>query len=247
MARHDHEHSAFHADLRSLLDHIAGGKNNFTPDEEKAISNPQHPDMFLVTCIDSRIQPDKALDYGPGTTLEYRPIAAVIPPADKAETGFLERMAFRRINNVKDILIVCHSDCGGAKAAIQNPQPDPKSKNDKDIIARASHRSGLDIPKLSPAFKAAAGGDELKAADMMAKEIGLQSMKNIMGYDGLDNFITIKDEVDSGTTTVTLVYYDLASRSFEKYDPVTSAWTPVTPPPAGPQPGKDVTNRFPAP
>lgn len=250
MASHQHDHCCndihFHFDLNCLLEHITNGENNFTADEKNAIGSPQHPEMFLVSCIDSRIQPNKALDYGPGVALEYRPIAAVIPPPSKADPAFLERMAFRRINNIDNILIVCHSDCGGAKTAISIPNPDLQNGTDKDIIASAAQRSGLDISKLAQDFMAAAGNDVKKAGDRLAKEIGVQSMKNILQYKGRGNYKTIGDEVSQGATKIMVVYYDLATRSFEKYDPSLNAWVPVSAPPAGPATGPKAAPSHPA-
>lgn len=229
---HDHTHSdsRFHLRLEELLQHISQGEAELTPEEAEAMQKPQHPDVFLIGCIDSRFQPDRVLSYGPGVALEYRPIAAVIPPPSKAETGLQQRMAFRRLQHVKNFLIVCHSDCGGARAAINLPDPDVKTGGDDAIVAKAAHFSGLDIPKLAQDFLAAANGDAKLAGNRLAKEIGVRSFENLLKYKG-DGYPTVADEIKAGAAKAMLVYYDLEKHRFEAYDPVSGSWTPMVPPP----------------
>ena len=237
---HDHSHdgeeySRFHLDVHSLLNHLVNGGNIITPEEDKAMESPQQPDAFLISCIDSRFQPDRALDYGPGVTLEYRPISAVIPPEAEADAALLARMAFRRLKDVGNIILIAHSDCGGAQAAIDIPDPDIKNGGDLDIVAAESHRTGLDIAALSAQFKAATRGDKRAAGNMLAKEIAIQSMKNIMGYKGRTGFATIADEIAAAKASAALLYYDLDSRSVQQYDMASQKWETVFMPPAAPK------------
>ena len=233
MAEHDHgpgenEYSEFHIDMNSLLTHVLTGSRKFTPEEDKAMESPQHPDVFLVCCIDSRFQPDKALDYGPGVTLEYRPISAVIPPPEEADAALLSRMAFRRLKDVRNFVIIAHSDCGGAQAAINIPAPDLKAGGDLDIVANEAHRTGLDIGKLAPEFLKAANGDVKEAGNHLAHEIGVQSLKNLVQYKGRDKFATIADEIKAGEANAVLLYYDLDTHKVDKYDLSTGTWSQVT-------------------
>ena len=231
MAPHDHDHdpdySHFHIDMNSLLTHVTRGSQSFSPEEDKAMESAQHPDVFLICCIDSRFQPDKALDYGPGVTLEYRPISAVIPPTSEADPALLSRMAFRRLKDVRNIVIIAHSDCGGAQAAINIPNPDLKNGGDLDIVANEVHRTGLDIGKLAPEFLKAANGDVKEAGNMLARDVSIQSLKNVLGYKGRDKFATIGDEVAAGEANVILLYYDLDTHKVDQYDMSKKSWTPV--------------------
>lgn len=216
--RHDHKH----ADLSTLLGHVT--KPSFTTEEKEAMKGPQWPDVFLICCIDSRFQPDKALDYGPGVALEYRPIAAVIPPASEADPALLSRMAFRRLKEVENIVFIVHSDCGGAQASITVPNPDLKNGGDIDLVAHETYRTGLDIPALSDKFLKAAKGDVKEAGNMLAKETGVQSLKNILGYKGREPHATIEDEMKAGEVNVVLLYYDLDNNTAQKYSLTRGSW-----------------------
>jgi carbonic anhydrase len=253
MAEHDHgkdEYSEFHIDMNNLLTHVLTGSSKFTPEEDKAMGSAQHPDVFLICCIDSRFQPDKALDYGPGVTLEYRPISAVIPPPAEADAALLSRMAFARIKDVHNFVIIAHSDCGGAQAAINIPNPDLKTGGDMDIVANEVHRTGLDIGKLAPEFLKAAGGNVKEAGNHLAKEVGVQSLKNLLQYKGDDDYATVADAIKAGAANAVLLFYDLDTHKVDKYDLATDSWSQVTdykpapnpaPPPASAKPSAPPT------
>ena len=227
---HDHDHddySKFHLGLNSLLNHIVRGNQNITEEEAQRMKGVQQPDVFLICCIDSRFQPDKALDYGPGVALEYRPIAAVVPPVKDADQAFLARMAFRRLKNVSNIVIIAHSDCGGAQASIQVPKPDLVNGGDLDIVADETHRTGLDVTKLSQEFLKAANGDVREAGNHLAKDVSVQSLKNLMEYKGRDKHATIEDEMKAGDLHIALLYYDLEKHTVEQYDVSKGVWQPM--------------------
>lgn len=224
-----HDHGRMNEEINGFLRNLAKGAKNFTQEEREKMSGVQQPDAFLICCIDSRFQPDRALDYGPGVALEYRPIAAAIPPQDQADDALLGRMAFRRLKEVKNIVIVAHSDCGGAQASIQIPEPDVKNGGDLDLVAAQTHRTGLDVPKLRDEFLKATKGDTKEAGNMLAKATAVQSLKNILGYKGRDGFSTIEDEMKAGEVNVVLLYYDLETQKAEKYDLAKGQWGPLAP------------------
>lgn len=218
-------HSHEHPDIKVLLSHVT--RPNYTEEEKAAMTGPQWPDVFLIACIDSRFQPSKALDYGPGVALEHRPIAAVVPPVAEADAALLSRMAFRRLKDVKNIVIIAHSDCGGAQASIEHPHPDLKNGGDIDLVANETHRTGLDIPTLAEKFLKAAKGDVKAAGNMLARETAVQSLKNILGYKGKGDHATIEDEWKAGEVNVVLLFYDLEKQSAEKYDLSKGKWEPL--------------------
>ncbi len=196
----------------------------FTDEEAAKMAEPHDPESFLICCVDSRFQPAKALDYGPGTALEYRPIACVIPPVYKAEPDFKSKMAFRRLKGVETIIMVCHSDCGGCQAALAVPNPDPASEDDLHTVASFIHTCGLDIPLLANGFLATEKGDVRSAGDLLAREVGVKSFYNLLGYKGRDAHATIGDEMKAGELNVMLLFYDLERRSFDLYDPHEAEW-----------------------
>lgn len=202
----------------------ANDQQRFTAEEAAVMAEPHSPQAFLVCCIDSRFQPAKALDYGPGVALEYRQIAAVVPPEENASTDFLGRMAFRRLNNIDHIAIVTHSDCGGAQAALKVPHPDLTSGDDLHAVAAVVHRSGLDLASTGAKYMAEEKSDLRRAGDRLAKDIGIAARQNLLGYRGREGYATIGDEEKAGKLKILLLHYDLQTRAFELYDPKKGVW-----------------------
>lgn len=198
----------------------------FTPEEQQAMAEPHSPECFLVCCIDSRFQPAKALDYGPGIALEYRQIACAVPPEASAGPDLMARLAFRRLNNIGSIVLVTHTDCGGAQAALKVPQPDFNGDDDLHAVAAVVHRTGLNIPVLGADFLRAEEGSLRKAGDRLARAVGVKAFNNLMGYKGREGYATIADEVKAGALDVKLLHYDLERQSFEIYSPLKGKWEP---------------------
>lgn len=199
-------------------------QGGLTEQDAAAMAQKHAPEAFLVCCIDSRFQPAKILGYGPGVTLEHRPIACVIPPEDKASADFLARMAFRRLNNISSIVLVCHSDCGGIQAALNVPRPDEKNGGDLHAVAAFVHQSGLDLSRLGRELLTEEKGDMRRAGDRLARDVAVQSLHNLLGYKGRDGFTTVADEVKAGALNVMVLYYDLERRGFEVYDARKQKW-----------------------
>ena len=222
--RPDKAREATHAPLDQQPLKTANVNERFSDDDAERMAAPHAPECMMICCLDSRIQPSKALDYGPGKALEYRPISCVIPPAYKADPDLKSRMAFRRMKEISTIVLMCHSDCGGAQAALAMPAPDPESEDDLHTVASFVQRSGLDIPLLAKGFLAQEGGNIRRAGDRLAREIGVKSLQNLMGYKGATGYETIADEVAVGALSVRLFYLDLEKRQLEMYDMKTGAW-----------------------
>ena len=199
-------------------------RQKFTSEEAAVMAQPHKPEAFLICCIDSRFQPAKALDYGPGVALECRCIACVIPPEKEADADVLSRMAFRRINNIRNIVLVSHSDCGGAQTALRVPQPDLSKGDDLHAIAAIVHRAHPDLSRIGQQFLKSENGDLRKAGDLFAREVSVRSLQNLMGYKGCGEFATVGDEVKADALQVTLLHYDLEKRRFDIYDPGKGKW-----------------------
>lgn len=198
-------------------------QDTITAEDAAIMAQPHKPETFLICCIDSRFQPAKAFNYGPGVTLEHRPIACVIPPKEKADPDLLSRLAFRRINNIRNIILVCHSDCGGAQTALK-VACSHATCNDMHEVALAVDRTGLDISKVGGKYLSSENGDVKKAGNLLAKEIGLKSLKNLLAYKGAGDHATIADEVAAGAAEIMLFYYDLEKLEFETYDAGKKEW-----------------------
>lgn len=90
----------------------------------------QHPEIMVVTCCDSRVDPALILQCDPGDLFVLRNVANIIPPYEKslAHDGTKAALEYGiSFLNVKHLIILGHSYCGGIDALLNNEK---KQKND---------------------------------------------------------------------------------------------------------------------
>jgi carbonic anhydrase len=88
----------------------------------------QEPRALVISCADSRVDPGMIFDAGPGELFTVRNVAAIVPPyaPDGRYHGTSAALEFAvRILKVPDILVMGHALCGGVRALLEGPPPDP--------------------------------------------------------------------------------------------------------------------------
>lgn len=83
----------------------------------------QSPDTMVVSCCDSRVDPDTIFNSMPGELFIVRNVANLVPPYETGGRyhGVSAALEFAALNlRVKHIVVIGHSGCGGVKAAIEH-------------------------------------------------------------------------------------------------------------------------------
>jgi carbonic anhydrase len=89
----------------------------------KAVIEPQRPAALIVTCADSRIDPELITQSGPGEIFVTRNIGNLVPAYGEMLGGVSAVMEYAvSALKVRHIAICGHSDCGAMKALL-----DPES------------------------------------------------------------------------------------------------------------------------
>ncbi len=81
----------------------------------------QSPDVMVVSCCDSRVDPETIFSAMPGELFVVRNVANLIPPYETSGTyhGVSAAIEFAVLNlRVKHVLVMGHASCGGIKAAL---------------------------------------------------------------------------------------------------------------------------------
>lgn len=81
----------------------------------------QHPQIMVVSCCDSRVDPETVFSAMPGELFVVRNVANLVPPYETGGMfhGVSAAIEFAVLNlRVKHIVIMGHSGCGGVKAAL---------------------------------------------------------------------------------------------------------------------------------
>lgn len=81
----------------------------------------QNPEIMVVACCDSRVDPSLILQCDPGDLFIVRNVANIIPPyeSDEGHHGTSAALEFGVCYlNVKHLIILGHSQCGGIEALL---------------------------------------------------------------------------------------------------------------------------------
>lgn len=88
---------------------------------QKAASEPQKPSTLIVTCADSRIDPELITQSGPGEIFVTRNIGNLVPAYGEMMGGVSAVIEYAvSALGVRHIAVCGHSDCGAMKALL-NP------------------------------------------------------------------------------------------------------------------------------
>ena len=110
------------------LDRLLAGYQRFrhaawTPNRERwaTLREGQSPEVMIIACSDSRVDPAQIFDVAPGEIFVVRKVAAMVPPFETAPGlhGVSAALEFAvQVLKVKEIVVMGHGMCGGCKAAL---------------------------------------------------------------------------------------------------------------------------------
>ena len=110
------------------FDHLLDGyrrfrANRWAGDRERwaTLREGQSPQVMIIACSDSRVDPAQIFDVDPGEIFVVRNVAALVPPFETTpgHHGVSAALEFAvQVLQVKEIMVMGHGMCGGAKAAL---------------------------------------------------------------------------------------------------------------------------------
>jgi carbonic anhydrase len=112
----------------AYLDELIGGYHRFREQDWarerrrwEELSEGQSPQVMILSCADSRVEPAQIFDARPGEMFVVRNIAALAPPYETSSGyhGVSAALEFAVTQlNVGEILVMGHGMCGGCSAAL---------------------------------------------------------------------------------------------------------------------------------
>lgn len=88
---------------------------------DELVREGQRPELMIIGCSDSRVDPAQIFDVDPGRIFVVRNVAALVPPFETApgHHGVSAAVEFAvQMLQVKQIVVMGHGMCGGCKAAL---------------------------------------------------------------------------------------------------------------------------------
>lgn len=89
---------------------------------EELADQGQNPDTMIVSCCDSRVDPETIFSAMPGELFVVRNVANLVPPFETGGRyhGVSAALEFAVLNlRVKHIVVMGHSSCGGIRASVE--------------------------------------------------------------------------------------------------------------------------------
>lgn len=90
---------------------------------EKLATEGQSPQVMVISCCDSRVDPEAIFNALPGELFVVRNVANLVPPfeTDGVYHGVSAALEFAVLNlHVKNIIVLGHSGCGGIRACLEH-------------------------------------------------------------------------------------------------------------------------------
>ena len=98
-------------------------ETGWTPNRARwtALGEGQQPEIMVIACSDSRVDPAQIFDVDPGEIFVVRNVAAMVPPFETSpgHHGVSAALEFAvQVLGVREIVVMGHGLCGGCKAAL---------------------------------------------------------------------------------------------------------------------------------
>ena len=162
----------------------------------------QSPSVMLISCCDSRVEPEAIFSAMPGELFVVRNVANLVPPFETTGKfhGVSAAIEFAVLNlRVKHIVILGHSGCGGIKAAL-----DQGAAIQTEAMFISRWMSMIDEARLSVlAANQMKSGQERQLA--LEKEAIRQSIKN------LRTFPFVAEQETKGRLSLHGSHFDIAT------------------------------------
>ncbi len=185
---------------------------------EKLASEGQAPDVMVVSCCDSRVDPETLFSAMPGELFVVRNVANLVPPFETQGKyhGVSAALEFAALNiRVKHIVVLGHSGCGGVRACLEH---DAAKQTKAEFI-----RNWMSM--LDDAREKVATAHQGKPAAQLRSALEREGIKTSLG--NLRTFPCIQILEGKGRITLHGAYFDIASGMLEVLDRETGEFVPL--------------------
>ena len=213
-------------DSPSGLDRLIAGYRRFrstgwAPNHERwaALREGQEPDVMVIACSDSRVDPSQIFDVDPGEIFVVRNVAAMVPPFETTpgHHGVSAALEFAvQFLKVKEIVVVGHGMCGGCKAALTQ-EMHGSEPGEGGFIA-----DWIGMLDEARAEVAALHGIEGRAAERAMEQAGVR-----VSLANLRTFPCVRQKERSGELRLTGAFFAISDGLLHVLDEASGAFGPV--------------------
>lgn len=188
-------------------------------DRWESLREGQQPEVMVIACSDSRVDPAQIFDVHPGEIFVVRNVAAMVPPFETTpgHHGVSAALEFAvQVLKVKEIVVMGHGMCGGCKAALTREMHGTEPGEGGFI---ADWIALLDEARDEVAAKY---GTEGRAAERAMEQAGVQ-----VSIDNLRTFPCIRHKERDGELKLTGAFFAISDGVLHVLDEANGAFSPV--------------------
>ncbi len=192
---------------------------------ESLAVNGQSPEVLIIACSDSRIDPAIVTECEPGEAFVVRNVAAIVPPYRKASAGSHHgtsaaiEFAVKGLK-VKHIIVMGHALCGGIRALADKAT----TREQYEFLGEWVHICE-EAKKLVEQEMAEAPPE--KRLPILEQAVILTSLHNLM------TFPWIREGVENGKIILHGWYFDFRQGLLAEYDSETASFKNILTSPSG--------------
>ncbi len=162
----------------------------------------QNPETMLISCCDSRVDPETIFSAMPGELFVVRNVANLVPPYETGGRyhGVSTAIEFAVMNlRVKNLVVMGHSGCGGVRAALDQTVA---IQTEAQFISR--WMSMLDDARLSvlASHQMSSQAEKLAALEQEGVKTSIKNLRT---------FPFVKDLEEKGKLNLHGAYFDIKS------------------------------------
>ena len=180
----------------------------------------QSPRTMVIACSDSRVDPTRVFDCGPGELFVVRNVANLVPPyeTDRGYHGASAAIEFAVTQlNVADLVVLGHAQCGGITASLTGKFDGAKHGEGGFI----DHWMDMIEPARDAAVAATAGHPDIDVQEVLE----LAAIR--LSLDNLNSFPFVAERVAAGTLTLRGAHFGIADGTLRVLDADTGRFEKV--------------------
>lgn len=176
---------------------------------EELATHGQNPETMIISCSDSRVDPETIFSAMPGELFVLRNIANLVPPYETGGHyhGVSSAIEFAILNlNLKNLIVIGHSGCGGIKAAL-----DQKAAIQTEAQFISRWMSMLDDARL-----AVLASHQNSTPEQRQRALEFAGIKQTL--KNLRTFPFVREREDSGSLQLHGAHFDIKTGTLSVYD-----------------------------
>lgn len=185
---------------------------NFVPNAnhyEELATHGQNPETMVISCSDSRVDPETIFSAMPGELFVLRNIANLVPPYETGGHyhGVSSAIEFAILNlNLKNLIVIGHSGCGGIKAAL----------NQKAAIQTEAQFISRWMSMLDDARLAVLASHQNATPEERQRALEFAGIKQTL--KNLRTFPFVREREEAGTLQLHGAHFDIMTGTLSVYD-----------------------------